>query len=195
VTALEIERKFRVLVDTFDWSTRFEALAAWEVWQGYLTAPPADVEVRVRRLLELSFDSLTDFRPDPVHDDLGRPHVRQLIAVKWRIPTAGSGGLSRHEAEASVDDEFFRQAWDACGARRLRKVRIEYMVDMPPGGPRVVVVDTFKDRLEGLVMAEVEFETWTDSDRFEPPDFLGPEVTHDSRYLNASLAVAGAPPA
>ena len=47
--------------------------------------------------------------------------------------------------------------------------------------------------LEGLVLAEVEFSSRDKSEEFEPPDWLGEEVTDDVRYKNQILAKKGAP--
>ena len=52
-------------------------------------------------------------------------------------------------------------------------------------------VDVYAGAAAGLVLAEVELAR-PDQD-FEYPDWVGPEVTHDLRYRNSSLAVAGAP--
>jgi adenylate cyclase len=42
-------------------------------------------------------------------------------------------------------------------------------------------------------MGEVEFDSEAASDEFEPPDWLGAEVTGDPRYANEALAVDGMP--
>lgn len=46
-------------------------------------------------------------------------------------------------------------------------------------------VDEFFGENQGLIMAEVELESETQA--FEEPDWIGEEVTHDSRYFNANL--------
>jgi CYTH domain-containing protein len=43
------------------------------------------------------------------------------------------------------------------------------------------------------VLAEVEFTSQEGSEKFQPPDWLGEEVTDDTRYKNQSLAQKGAP--
>jgi CYTH domain-containing protein len=43
------------------------------------------------------------------------------------------------------------------------------------------------------MLAEVEFDTREASERFEPPDWLGREVTDDASYGNRSLAECGRP--
>jgi CYTH domain-containing protein len=45
------------------------------------------------------------------------------------------------------------------------------------------------------VTAEVEFTSEDDAHRFDPPEWLGIEVTGDERYLNERLATAGRPDA
>jgi len=47
-------------------------------------------------------------------------------------------------------------------------------------------VDVFKGENSGLVVAEVELES--ENQIVELPDWVGPEVTRDPRYLNANLA-------
>jgi adenylate cyclase len=47
-------------------------------------------------------------------------------------------------------------------------------------------VDEFSGLNEGLIVAEIELESETQP--FERPEWLGSEVTFDSRYINAVLA-------
>lgn len=56
-----------------------------------------------------------------------------------------------------------------------------------PYGDHEWHVDEFRGNNQGLVIAEIEL-----SDENEPwlsPDWIGTEVTHDPRYINANLAV------
>lgn len=182
-------------MDPREWrGFRFMALAAWEVWQGYLTPSDADPEVRVRMVREITVGSAGgDGAPQPLLDAEGRETVLWRLAVKKLIATDTSGALSRHEIEPTIEEQDFAQAWRLCEGRRLRKQRVEYLVDLP-GGHRPIVVDRFRDHLTGLVLAEIEFDDWKLSTEFEPPGFLGTEVTHDERYRNAALAAALEPP-
>lgn len=52
-------------------------------------------------------------------------------------------------------------------------------------GGLTIELDTFKDALEGLIVAEVEFPT--DRYPFNPPSWFGEEITGDKRYTNANL--------
>ena len=58
-------------------------------------------------------------------------------------------------------------------------------------GGRRYEVDTFSGGLAGLVMAELETPDEVADD--ELPPWLGREVTDDTAYYNASLALAGLP--
>jgi CYTH domain-containing protein len=49
-------------------------------------------------------------------------------------------------------------------------------------------------RRELLVVVEVEFASVDEALAFSPPDWFGPDVTGDSRYRNAALAVTQAVP-
>ena len=51
----------------------------------------------------------------------------------------------------------------------------------------------YDGELNGLVTAEVEFPSEREADEYEPPSWLGTEVTGDSDYSNQSLAQRGLP--
>ena len=59
----------------------------------------------------------------------------------------------------------------------------------------IVELDVFHGALDGLVVAEVEFEDLDAMTAFVAPDWFGPELTDDRRYTNAALAVDGRPSA
>ena len=46
-------------------------------------------------------------------------------------------------------------------------------------------IDEFYGENEGLLVAEIELKS--ESDEFDLPDWIGEEVTSDSRYLNINL--------
>jgi adenylate cyclase len=97
-------------------------------------------------------------------------------------------GLSRQEAEIELDRERFEVLWPLTDGRRLHKRR--YVI--PHDGLKIEV-DVYAGDLEGLLVAEVEFPSEEAARVFEPPEWLGEEVTGDHRYLNETLATEGAP--
>jgi adenylate cyclase len=99
-------------------------------------------------------------------------------------------GETRVEREIELEDEQFQALWPLTEGRRIRKTR--YLV---PHEGLTVEVDRFKGDLQGMLMAEVEFDSEEASAEFEPPPWFGLDVTGDERYANESLAVNGAPEA
>jgi adenylate cyclase len=105
------------------------------------------------------------------------------------VLTAKRGeGLSRQEAEVDLDRDRFDELWPLTDGRRLHKRR-----HVIPHGDLKIELDVYEGDLEGLVVAEIEFSSEGEANGFDPPDWLGEEVTGDRRYLNETLAAEGAP--
>jgi adenylate cyclase len=99
-------------------------------------------------------------------------------------------GLSRGEAEIEISPEQFDALWPLTEGRRLRKRR-----HLLPHHGLEIEVDVYEGELDGLIVAEIEFDSEAEAKGFDPPAWLGDEVTGDERFLNESLAVDGAPDA
>jgi CYTH domain-containing protein len=99
----------------------------------------------------------------------------------------GSGEV-RGEEEVDLSEEQFSSLWPLTDGRRVAKRR--YQV---PHDELTIEVDVFEGALRGMLLGEVEFDSEEASEAFDPPDWLGDEVTGDSRYANESLAIRGAP--
>ena len=52
----------------------------------------------------------------------------------------------------------------------------------------VIELDLFLDALAPLVLAEVEFPTKEEADRFVAPDWFGEDVTFETKYHNSTLS-------
>jgi adenylate cyclase len=97
-------------------------------------------------------------------------------------------GRTRTEEELDLEPEQFEALWPLTEGRRVAKMR--YLVPTETGD---IEVDVFEGALAGMVTAEMEFDSEAASDAFEPPDWLGAEVTGDDRYANETLAIRGLP--
>jgi adenylate cyclase len=115
---------------------------------------------------------------------LRRKGKKTLLTVKR------GAGLSRGEAEIEISAEQFEALWPLTEGRRLRKRRHVLAHD-----GLEIEVDVYQGELEGLIVAEIEFDSEEQARGFEPPDWLGDDVTGDERFLNENLAVDGAPDA
>jgi adenylate cyclase len=94
----------------------------------------------------------------------------------------GAGNV-REEREVELTAKQFDALWPATEGKRLVKTRYEI-----PLGERTVEIDLYHDRHEGLIVAEVEFGEEEAAKNFQPPDWLGADVTGDPRYSNQLLA-------
>jgi adenylate cyclase len=92
-------------------------------------------------------------------------------------------GNVREEREIELSADQFNALWPATEGKRLVKTRYEI-----PFGDRVVEIDVYHGRHEGLVVAEVEFDAEAAAKNFQPPDWLGDDVTGNPRYSNQLLA-------
>ena len=95
-------------------------------------------------------------------------------------------GLVRGEQEWEIAN--FDALWPLTEGRRVLKTR--YFI---PLGELVAEVDVYEGDLDGLVTAEVEFPSEDAARAFEPPAWMGRDVTEDARYGNRVLAVEGIP--
>jgi CYTH domain-containing protein len=92
-----------------------------------------------------------------------------------------SQGATRREYEYGIPVEEAKEMLDRLCQKPLiekKRYKIEH-------GGLTWEVDEFFGENEGLIIAEVELES--EDQPFEKPDWLGPEVTGDRRYFNASL--------
>ncbi len=92
-------------------------------------------------------------------------------------------GTVRQEREIQLSPEQFDVLWPATADKRLAKTRYDI-----PHGDRVIEIDVYHEKHEGLVVAEVEFEDEESGRAFHPPEWLGTDVTGNRRYSNVLLA-------
>lgn len=91
-----------------------------------------------------------------------------------------NGGMTRYEFETEIKMEEAKQLLQLCQGGVIDKRR--YLVK---SGNHTFEVDEFYGDNEGLVMAEVELSSETET--YEKPDFIDREVTGDKRFYNSHL--------
>ncbi len=102
---------------------------------------------------------------------------RAFLTVKSR-PALNS--ISRNEWETEIPVGDAREMMGICLPGKVVKTR--YIV---PCGDYEYEVDEFHDKNEGLVIAELELTS--ESESYEKPDWLGEEVTGRPEYYSANL--------
>ncbi|MDQ1332427.1 MAG: hypothetical protein QG576_461 [Bacteroidota bacterium] len=91
-----------------------------------------------------------------------------------------ASGASRFEWEKEIPVSEVEQLLAICEPGVIDKTR--YLVK---SGDKTFEVDEFYGENEGLVLAEIELSS--EEEAFSKPEWLGPEVTGDSRYYNSML--------
>jgi CYTH domain-containing protein len=103
---------------------------------------------------------------------------RGFITIKGH---STDGGVSRYEWEREITRAEAVELLRLCEPGFVEKTR--WLVK---SGRHTFEVDEFHDENAGLVVAEVELGA--PGEAYEPPPFLGREVTGDVRYYNSYLS-------
>ena len=101
---------------------------------------------------------------------------RAVLSVKGK-PV----GLTRPEYEYSIPMHEAQELMGLCVGSLVEKTRYRHHV-----GKHVWEVDVFHGENEGLVVAEIELSD--EAECFDKPDWVGDEVSSDSRYANSKLS-------
>lgn len=157
--ALEIERKFLVLDDSY----KREAFSSSHIRQGYICSGHGRT-VRIRM-------------KETCQDD-GSTLLRAYLTIKG---PSQDGGLSRYEFEQEIPISDAEQMLTFCESAIIDKRRWLVKSDS-----HTFEVDEFFGDNEGLVMAEVELSDASETPVI--PHFIGKEVTGDRRYYNGHLS-------
>ena len=91
-------------------------------------------------------------------------------------------GMSRFEWEKEIAVEEAEKLLLLCEKGVIDKTRFEVKA-----GNHLYEVDEFYGENEGLIIAEIELQSETEP--FEKPNWLGKEVTNDTRYYNSNLSI------
>jgi adenylate cyclase len=142
--------------------------------------PPPGLDERAHSELEQGYLAIGE---DGTEVRIRRSDDRHFLTIK----SGGSG--TRVEEELPIDERRFRSLWPLTEGRRIEKTR--YLI--PVAGGVTVELDIYHGRHDGLLTAEVEFDSAEASDAFEAPEWIGREITDDARYKNQRLAVDGLP--
>jgi adenylate cyclase len=102
---------------------------------------------------------------------------KAFLTVKSR-PKKNS--ITRNEWEVEIHVKDAEEMMVICLPGKIVKTR--YLV---PSGKHTIEVDVFREKNEGLVIAEIDLTS--DDEYFDKPGWLGEEVTGLPQYYNANL--------
>ena len=137
-----------------------EEYACIQMEQGYLCTRPV---VRIRRENEayvLTYKSKTQFNEEQ------------------------HGAKISNEVELPLTKEAFEHLKEKIDGRMIEKER--YLIPLKAG--QKIELDIFHGYLEGLMFAEVEFQSVEEAEAFIPPEWFLEDVSLDRRYNNSYLS-------
>lgn len=94
---------------------------------------------------------------------------------------------SKKDKEINICDEVELPITEECFNNLLTKIegniieKTRYFINE-------IELDIFEGKYEGLVLAEVEFKSVEEANKYNKPSWLGEDVTKDKNYRNSYLA-------
>ncbi|AHB41447.1 Adenylate cyclase [candidate division SR1 bacterium RAAC1_SR1_1] len=119
--------------------------------------------------------------------------VRKTISYKkgrkytsYTMTKKQGSGLIRQEIEKKLSEKQFGDYREFAKTYQIKKTRYLY-----PHKKQIIEINQFHDKLDGLRMAEIEFGSGEESQKFIPPSRCDKEVTERKDANNSYLAVYG----
>ena len=130
---------------------------------------------RVRRIRDYYLDG-TRLRLREQDEEGGS----RVVKLTQKVPAPAHGAQQGFITTVYLNDDEFK-VLARLPATELSKTRYSF----PPFG-----IDVFEGELEGLLLAEAEFDSAAEAERLSIPSFIGCEVTHDPRFAGGQLVRA-----
>ena len=136
----------------------------YDIEQAYISASPA---IRVRKKGVFSDGSLS---------------LTYILTVK------GNGLIKREEFELTLEKNEYENLLRKAEGNIITKCR--YLI--PLAGGLSLELDIFEGVFKGLIMGEIEFPDEDSAKKYNPPAFIGREVTFDERFHNSVMSTMSA---
>jgi len=107
---------------------------------------------------------------------------------EYTITNKSGTGQSRSEYERKISPKYFTRLSTEIQGKLIKKTR--YLI---PYQNTTIELDIYAGDLQGLVVAEIEFNSEETAAKFSPPEWLDAEVTNNESFKNKSLAINGLP--
>lgn len=102
---------------------------------------------------------------------------------KYYMSYKSKGLMVREEYNLPLTKDGYEHLLEKADGIIIKKKR--YLI---PYDGYTVELDIFEDSYDGLVLAEVEFETEEQANTFQAPEWFGEDVTFDTKYHNSTLS-------
>lgn len=119
--------------------------------------------------------------------DAPEGRIRKLTqngATEYIYTEKGKGDLCREEEEYEISEYSYERLKDLSISSTLTKTRYYLSLD----DRLTAEIDVYGGSLSGLTVAEVEFSTLEEAQKFIPPQWFDEEITYDKKYKNKNLS-------
>lgn len=103
---------------------------------------------------------------------------------EYYLTYKGKGMMAREEYNLPLNKQAYEHLIAKADGNIISKKR--YLI--PLDEKHTIELDEFAGAFEGLLLAEVEFETIEDADSFIPPEWFGADVTSNPAYHNSVMS-------
>ncbi len=111
------------------------------------------------------------------------PVIRvRLEDEEMYLTVKGKGLLTREELNLPLSKDAFDDLIKKTDGKYIRKTR-----HLIPYDTHTIELDVFHEKLEGLMVAEVEFDSVEDANAFIAPEWFIEDVTNNAEYQNVNL--------
>lgn len=107
--------------------------------------------------------------------------LRKNNNTYW-LTVKSDGGIERSEYEISLSPQQFEALWPAVEEQIILKTRYLWEKDSLQ-----VEIDVYHQPLEGLIVAEVEFQSREDAQKYIPEPWMSKDITHLNFLKNKNL--------
>ncbi len=154
------------------------------------------MEIEKKYLIKAIPDNLGNFKKKEIEQGYlsRKPTVRirksnddYILTYKGKPPKEEDSDtvICNNEIEAELTEEAYLHLKEKVDGHVITKTR--YIIPIE-GTKLKIELDVFHGILEGLVFAEVEFDSVEAAEAFIPPEWFGEDVSMDSRYRNGYLS-------
>ena len=119
-----------------------------------------------------------------INSEQGEKRIRNVNNKKFYINEKYGQGIVRDEVEKEISKAKFLELFKDTKGKIIKKIRYYY----PLAGDKTAEIDCYYGKLKGLNVAEVEFKSIEEAEKFEKPKWFGDDVTFEKEFKNYSLS-------
>lgn len=154
-----------------------------------------NMEIEKKYLIKSIPDNLDNYR----HYDIEQAYISASPAIRVRkkgvyldgnlsptyiLTVKGKGLIKREEFELTLEKNEYDNLLKKAEGNVITKCR--YLIPLTEG--LSLELDIFQGIFKGLVMGEIEFPDEDSAKKYNPPAFIGREVTFDERFHNSVMS-------